>query len=226
MRLSFIRVSFALALALLLVLAGAAGIQVRASQPAQATEAPAADEGPYPPCPEVIPEPTAEASGAATVEAAAPAATAAAAGTAAANPAADMKIEPFKQTKGCTMFAKLSGTDEVPNPGEPKGGGDITLVVSRGESGGGTICYLFNAFRIKLPAKAAHIHAGPKGVAGPVVVPLSPPNQFGRASACTTGVSRDLITKILTTPYNYYVNVHTEDFPGGAVRGQLVAPPQ
>jgi len=225
MRLSFVRVSTSLALAFLLVLVGAAGMQVRASQPAQATEAPAADEGPYPPCPDVVPEPTAEATSAAD---AAPAATmaATAAGTAAANPAADAKIEPFKQTQGCTMFAKLAGAEEVPNPGAPKGGGDITLVVSRGENGTGTICYLFSAFRIKLPAKAAHIHAGAKGVAGPVVIPLSAPDQFGRSSACTTGIPRDLITKILTTPYNYYVNVHTEDFPGGAARGQLQAPPQ
>src|SRR5260221_690102 len=73
---------------------------------------------------------------------------------------------------------------------------------------------------------ASDIHAGAKGVAGPVVVPLAPPDKFGKSTGCTTGVPRDLITQILTMPYNFYVNVHTSDFPGGAARGQIQPPPQ
>jgi hypothetical protein len=78
-----------------------------------------------------------------------------------------------------------------------------------------------DAFNIKLPAIAAHIHRGAASVAGPVVVPLQPPDSFGRSRSCTTGVDRALIKEILTEPYNFYVNVHTTDFPNGAMRGQL-----
>jgi hypothetical protein len=33
--------------------------------------------------------------------------------------------------------------------------------------------------------------------------------------------ARDLIKTIRMNPSNYYVNVHTTDFPDGAIRGQL-----
>jgi hypothetical protein len=38
-----------------------------------------------------------------------------------------------------------------------------------------------------------------------------------------SGVDRSLIKAILTYPQDYYVNVHTTDFPDGADRGQLMA---
>jgi LPXTG-motif cell wall-anchored protein len=34
-----------------------------------------------------------------------------------------------------------------------------------------------------------------------------------------------LMTRIMQSPESFYVNVHTSDFPGGAVRGQLAISP-
>ena len=74
---------------------------------------------------------------------------------------------------------------------------------------------------------AGHVHQGPVGVAGPIVVPLfvapSPPTsvrhikQSGAATpnAGTTGAA------LCQNPSAYYVNYHTTAFPGGAIRGQL-----
>jgi len=138
-----------------------------------------------------------------------------------------MTVGAFQTMSGsCTLSAQMRGTNEVPQPGPANARGDAVVVISRPETGTGTVCVLMNAFNIKLPAIAAHIHRGPEGVAGPIVVPLQQPDAFGKSAACTTGVPRELINEILTTPYNFYVNVHTTDFPGGAMRGQLQPPPQ
>jgi len=53
-----------------------------------------------------------------------------------------------------------------------------------------------------------------------VVVPLNAPASSGVSSGCVTG-SRTLVAAILANSAGYYVNVHTSDYPNGAVRGQL-----
>ena len=234
MRSNFLKVSMVASFILMLVLASVSA-QVQASRSAQATNAAASttaptstDGGAYPPCPDVVPQPTAAATMSGT--AAAPMAMTMSATTAATTAAtmagtpaaAAMKVEPFKTMSGCTLVATLAGSNEVPKAGPDKSGGDALLIVLRPETGPGTICFVLeHVHGIKLPATAAHIHAGAAGVAGPVVVPFSPPGVSGQADGCTTGVDRALITQILTTPYNFYVNVHNADFPAGAVRGQI-----
>jgi hypothetical protein len=117
---------------------------------------------------------------------------------------------------GRPFATTLAGANEVP-PGDPDGSGTATLTLNQGQ---GEICFTLTVTNINLPATAAHIHAAPVGVAGPVVVPLTPPDASGTSSGC---VSADpaLIKAIRQDPAAYYVNVHTTDFPSGAVRGQL-----
>jgi hypothetical protein len=91
--------------------------------------------------------------------------------------------------------------------------------VIRLNKGKGEVCYELTVSGIA-PATAAHIHVGPPGVAGPVVVPLAPPSS-GSVSACATGVDVELIKAIAKSPGDYYVNVHNAEFPAGAIRGQL-----
>jgi len=111
--------------------------------------------------------------------------------------------------------AALSGAQEVP-PADPDGYGSSGFNIDVAK---GRICYGLSVANIA-PATAAHIHRAPAGSNGPVVIHLVPPTH--RASAACTSASPALLQAILDTPSNYYVNVHNAQYPGGAVRGQLV----
>ena len=115
------------------------------------------------------------------------------------------------------LSASLSGEAEVPNPGDPDGTGMAMVTL---KAGMGEVCWDMMVSKITLPAAAAHIHEGEPGVAGPIVVPLSAPDANGAASGCRT-VDAALLGRIGQNPGGFYVNVHTSDFPAGAVRGQL-----
>ena len=120
---------------------------------------------------------------------------------------------------GRQFTTTLTGAAEVPGPGDPDGSGTATITLNYGQ---GTVCWEIQVSDITLPALAAHIHEATVGVAGPVVVPLFPPapDESGFSSGCMS-VDRAEIKDIIQHPEEYYVNVHTTDFPAGAVRGQL-----
>lgn len=121
----------------------------------------------------------------------------------------------FVQAGGRPLEASLTGAAEVPGPGDPDGSGEAFLTLNQGR---GEICFQLSGLDIA-PATAAHIHRGPAGVAGPVVVGLAPPTS-GFSSGCVS-VDRDLVKEIRQNPAGFYVNVHNAPFPAGAIRGQL-----
>jgi hypothetical protein len=116
---------------------------------------------------------------------------------------------------GRKFTTTLTGAAEVPGPADPDGSGTSTITLNHGQ---GEVCWELTVSGIA-PATAAHIHVGSASVAGPVVVPLSPPTS-GSSSGCI-GADRDLIKAIIQNPGEYYVNVHNAEFPAGALRGQL-----
>jgi hypothetical protein len=118
---------------------------------------------------------------------------------------------------GRSFSTELTGAAEVPDPGDPDGSGTATITVNPGQE---EVCWTIEAEGIQLPATGAHIHEGAVGEAGDVVVPLTPPDESGFSSGCAE-VSREVALDILKNPENYYINVHTTDFPNGAIRGQL-----
>lgn len=119
------------------------------------------------------------------------------------------------------LFASLDGASEVgpdgkKGAGDPDGAGAFNAVID-----GDQLCFGLSVRDIAVPT-AAHIHRGNRSVAGPVVVPLTPPSSGdpGASSGCVT-VDRALAEEILAHRRQFYVNVHNAGFPGGAVRGQL-----
>jgi hypothetical protein len=67
----------------------------------------------------------------------------------------------------------------------------------------------------------SHIHRGAAGVTGPVIIPFNLPFVNGVSTGTLTGVAGSFLSEIVANPPGYYFNVHTGDFPGGALRGQL-----
>ncbi|HEX3605514.1 MAG TPA: CHRD domain-containing protein [Candidatus Dormibacteraeota bacterium] len=113
--------------------------------------------------------------------------------------------------------AALSAADEVPSPGPPGGTGTAKLTLDEVT---GEVCYdlTWNGPVAAPPPNAAHIHKGGKGTSGPIVVLLSATT----AHTCTS-VPAAVIQGIASDPNGYYVNIHNDRYPGGAVRGQLAA---
>lgn len=117
---------------------------------------------------------------------------------------------------GRKFTTTLTGAAEIPGPGDPDGSGTAKIWLNRGQ---GEVCFELTVSGVD-PITAAHIHAAPAGIAGPVVVPLNPPPTSGSSSGCVSA-DHDLINAIIQSPEQYYVNVHNAAFPAGALRGQL-----
>ena len=85
-----------------------------------------------------------------------------------------------------------------------------------------SVCVNIRYFGIDTPT-VAHIHEAPYGVAGDVVVDLTPLLLSSPDSYLTGCVPVDTILArdIKRNAEDYYVNIHTEAFPDGAIRGQL-----
>ncbi|MGA7953565.1 MAG: CHRD domain-containing protein [Gloeobacterales cyanobacterium] len=119
--------------------------------------------------------------------------------------------------EGMTKFtASATGTQEVPRPGDQKGSASATFTLNPEKE---EVCYEIQAKDIT-SVTMAHIHSGAAGVAGPVVINLTAPAE-GSSKGCAP-VSPRLIQQISQNPENFYFNVHTTEFPKGAVRGQLM----
>lgn len=118
-----------------------------------------------------------------------------------------------------TLTADLAGVTEGANPGDPDGSGSATIVI---DPDAGTACWTLEVADIE-PVTQSHIHVGAEGVAGDVVVPLDVDGFDGSSEGCTDGQDAATLQAILDDPAGYYVNIHTADFPAGAIRGQLAA---
>jgi CHRD domain-containing protein len=101
-------------------------------------------------------------------------------------------------------------------PGDEEGSGTAHVALIPSEN---RLCYSLEASDIE-PAKKAHIHEGTAEEAGSVVMKLDPPAAERTSSGCTD-VKGSLLRNLLEKPHRYYVDVHNEEFPHGAIRGQL-----
>ncbi len=124
--------------------------------------------------------------------------------------------------------ASLSGANERPNANTSAATGTATYTLT-----GNSLSYIVTVSGLTGPATLSHLHVGSAAVAGPVVVPyvtgsvasgnvtagtvdLSQPVSNG-----TTSITGDSL-KVLLNTGNAYTNVHTSQFGGGEIRGQIL----
>ena len=130
---------------------------------------------------------------------------------------------------GKTETTSLTGSEEAPGPGDPNASGFASLQL--GNPGSRQICFDLSWQNISGedndasndPVMHAHIHEGDPGVAGPVVVPLFVNQSLpttGSRSGCVSATPKT-IAQIQAHPEKYYVNIHSGEYPSGAIRGQL-----
>jgi CHRD domain len=137
--------------------------------------------------------------------------------------------------------AKLRGFKEVPEgSGDENGKGRARVKINTSKK---KVCVVARWKLIARPTMM-HIHDAPRGENGDVVVgflhqPGDPlPRTFRGAKACVRGRSDDpasnigiippdgmnvkqLLRDIRRNPAQYYVNIHNNPIPTGAIRGQL-----
>ena len=124
--------------------------------------------------------------------------------------------ETVAETVSETYETTMTGAQEVPGPGDPDGTGTAEAHVVDALD---RICYEIHDVRNIGAVTAAHIHRGARGVAGPPVVTLELPAD-GHATDCAD-IDGTLGDEIKRNPQMFYVNVHTAEYPNGAIRGQL-----
>lgn len=122
----------------------------------------------------------------------------------------------------------LNGANE-PGGGDPDGVGVSKIVV---KAKGNTVCVRTKkVLNVALPSTGHHIHAGDSETNGPIVVPLAqvtakaskpgkPAKPGKSAKLCGTASAANILSMI-NTPSQWYVNLHSSEFPGGAIRAQL-----
>ena len=121
----------------------------------------------------------------------------------------------YTEAISSTYTAELTGANEV-HPGDPDGSGTAEISFADELT---RVCWDLNDLKGLGPITGAHIHRGPAGVDGPVVLALTQATEGGwrGCSTETSWVQRAFDEGL----QNYYVNVHTVEYKAGAIRGQL-----
>jgi hypothetical protein len=123
------------------------------------------------------------------------------------------------------LTAELTGAQEVPGPGDPDGSGSASMTFDDVTN---VFSWIIEYSDLSvLGLSAAHFHVAPPGFAGLVVIPIVPDfspivGSFDFDDFGADGATRE--AELLSG--QFYVNLHTLDFPSGAIRGQVLVVPE
>lgn len=115
------------------------------------------------------------------------------------------------------LTSTMTADEEVPQKGPAGATGSGTLDFNTDNN---QVCYTFITQSLTDPVTGGHIHKGAKGVAGDVFIDLKVTG--GNLKGCVPSEAAKM-QAVMADPQGYYVNLHTQANPMGAVRGQLAA---
>jgi hypothetical protein len=124
--------------------------------------------------------------------------------------------EEVTEVVGNNFEAIMLGANEVPVTGDPDGWGKARISINDATN---QVCTDLEVRDIAT-VTAAHIHRGSVGQVGEPVINLDRPDDDDSNDCDTVGDA--LVDSIRNNPGAFYVNVHTPDYPDGALRGQIV----
>lgn len=121
--------------------------------------------------------------------------------------------------EGGSFSLELTGDAEVCDGdtcgGDGTGTAEVTINSDQNE-----VCYEIVLEEVQ-DVTAAHIHAAPEGEAGEVVIDLEYAGDDAGAEECVDGIDESVLEDVSEEPERHYLNVHSEEYPDGAVRAQL-----
>ena len=111
--------------------------------------------------------------------------------------------------------AELKGAGPGSDALDPDASGSARL-----EIGGASIRFHITTSENLGKVVATHLHQGAAGVNGPMVIELNP-GFVGTVLDGSVPVEAELSARVVSSPSQFYVKLHSLKFPGGAIRGQL-----
>ena len=111
----------------------------------------------------------------------------------------------------------LTPENVAPAPGEFGAAASTSLSTRRGQ-----VCFYMTIQQMSGLITSIGIYKGAPGQIGPMVVRLCPsPIGVNQLNGCIPVADSELLSDISRNPSNYFVQVNTTLYPGGAVRAQL-----
>ncbi len=116
---------------------------------------------------------------------------------------------------GTGFTVSLDGNQVTPTPVTTNASGTGWVVL---DNNGTEINHSLTVAGLSSNLTAAHFHNAPVGTSGGVVHPITFTDSTSTGS--WTGFTDNMITELLKN--NLYLNVHTTNYPGGEIRGQVL----
>jgi hypothetical protein len=125
--------------------------------------------------------------------------------------------------RAVTLYGATLASDQVvPGPGDPGASGtaSVSFSIDPDEPPGGSVCVFWDVTNLGV-ATSAEIGLGAPGEAGTTYLDVPPPDEEGQGAGCVRDLDPSVVQPLLDSPTSYFVQVGSEAFPDGALRGQI-----